>query len=133
MKQSIDIPVIGNGDIFSAQDALDMMQYTGCDAVMIGRGAQGNPFLFRQIQELLQTGTITTHPTSQDRLLQAISHTQALVAEKGESRGVKEARKHIAWYLKGMRGGSVLKTRIFQLTEAIDVIGLLEEQLNQLS
>ena len=133
VKQSIDIPVIGNGDIFSAQDALDMMQYTGCDAVMIGRGAQGNPFLFRQIQELLQTGTITTHPTSQDRLLQAISHTQALVAEKGESRGVKEARKHIAWYLKGMRGGSVLKTRIFQLTEAIDVIGLLEEQLNQLS
>ncbi len=130
VKQAVPIPVIGNGDIFSPQNALDMMAYTGCDGVMIGRGAQGNPFLFRQIQELLTLGYVQTFPTEADRLRQAIAHTQALVADKGESRGIKEARKHIAWYLKGMRGGAALKTQIFRLTALPDVISLLEARIH---
>ena len=132
VKESVSIPVIGNGDIFSPQDALDMMAYTGCEAVMVGRGAQGNPFIFRQIQELLQFGRVKTEPTEEERLRQAIAHTRAIVEDKGEGRGIKEARKHIAWYLKGMRDSSVLKTQIFRLTSLKDVAELLEERIHDL-
>ncbi len=129
VKESVSVPVIGNGDIFSAQDALDMMDFTGCDAVMVGRGAQGNPFLFRQIQELREFGKVETYPTEKERLEQAVEHAKAIVKEKGENRGVKEARKHISWYLKGMRDSSVLKTQVFRLTRLDDVVKLLEDRI----
>ena len=129
VKESVSVPVIGNGDIFSAQDALDIMDFTGCDAVMVGRGAQGNPFLFRQIQELREFGKVETYPTEKERLEQAVEHAKAIVKEKGENRGVKEARKHISWYLKGMRDSSVLKTQAFRLTRLDDVVKLLEDRI----
>lgn len=131
VKAAVDIPVIGNGDIFTAQDAKDLFAYTGCDGIMVGRGAQGNPFLFRQIRELLTEGAVRTYPTPRDKLEQAIAHARALVAEKGENRGVKEARKHIAWYLKGMRGGSALKTEIFKLTSFEAVEAALTAQMER--
>jgi tRNA-dihydrouridine synthase len=94
-----------------------MLEYTGCDAVMVARGAQGNPWLFRQISELLNYGEVRTNPTPKERLEVALSHVERLVSEKGESRGIKEARKHIAWYIKGMRGASVIKTEIFRISD----------------
>lgn len=131
VKAAVDIPVIGNGDIFCAQDALDMFAYTGCDGVMVGRGAQGNPFLFQQIRELMAEGTVRTVPTPYDKLRQALEHTRALVAEKGENRGVKEARKHIAWYIKGLRGANALKTEIFKLTSFAEVEAALIAQMER--
>ncbi len=114
IKKELSIPVIGNGDIFSAQDAADMLSQTGCDAVMVARGAQGNPWLFTQINELLKTGEVKTYPTPKDKLNIALLHISSLIDEKGESRGIKEARKHIAWYIKGLKSAATIKTEIFK-------------------
>lgn len=117
IKKELSIPVIGNGDIFCAQDAERMFEYTGCDAVMVARGAQGNPWLFAQIHELLEDGEVITAPSPEDKLRTALEHVEMLIADKGESRGIKEARKHLAWYIKGMRGASYLKTEIFRISD----------------
>ncbi|MBQ3463625.1 MAG: tRNA dihydrouridine synthase DusB [Clostridia bacterium] len=100
VKNAVKIPVIGNGDIKTPPDAKRMIDETGCDAVMIGRGAQGNPFLFRQIAEYLETGEVTYNPTPREKLTQMIEHINMLIDEKGEYIGIREARKHIAWYIK---------------------------------
>ena len=117
IKSELEIPVIGNGDIFSAQDAKNMFEYTGCDAVMVARGAQGNPWIFKQINELLTIGKIVTQPTPEEKLRCAIEHINTLVEDKGESRGIKEARKHIAWYIKGLHGAAAIKTEIFKISD----------------
>ncbi len=116
-KNALRIPVIVNGDIWGAEDAEEMLRYTGCDAVMVARGAQGNPFIFRQIAELLNDGKVTTLPTPKERLRVALDHITRLVGEKGESRGIKEARKHMAWYIKGLKGSSAIKTEIFKISD----------------
>ena len=132
IKERVKIPVIGNGDIWTAQDAKRMFEYTGCDAVMVARGAQGNPFIFRQINTLLGTGEEETYPTYRERAEQALEHTAMLVEEKGESRGVREARKHIAWYIKGMPGASKIKTEIFKIGDFAVMRSILEDYINQL-
>lgn len=100
VKSQLAIPVIGNGDIFSAQDAVRMMEETGCDGVMVARGAQGNPFIFREILAAMQ-GKEVVLPTVGEKLDVALAHLSAMVLNKGEKRGVIEMRKHVAWYLKG--------------------------------
>lgn len=126
VKAAVDIPVIGNGDVFCTEDALKMFEYTKCDGVMIGRGAQGNPFIFKQIQELKNTGKVTYYPDTKEKINCAIELLCALIEEKGESRGVKEARKHIAWFIKGIRGSAELKNKIFTMTNPDEVISVLE-------
>lgn len=116
VKQAVNIPVIGNGDIFSAYDAVRMFEETGCDAVMVGRGAEGNPFIFRQIQELINDGEVKFSPTPADRLTAALRHAREICAEKGEVRGIKEARKHLAWYIKGIPGAGALRVKLFAVT-----------------
>ena len=131
VANAVSIPVIGNGDIFTCYDSKKMFDTTGCSGIMIGRGAQGNPFIFRQINELLSSGECHYTPSRNEKILTAIDLLNSLVAEKGESRGVKEARKHIAWFIKGMRGSSEIKNNIFKLTSSAEVIKILEDYLDK--
>lgn len=133
VKSTVSIPVIGNGDIWKAEDAKRMIEYTGCDAVMVARGAEGNPFIFRQINELFSKGSISCFPTPQERLTQALRHTEALAEFKGEERGVKEARKHIAWYIKGLPSSSKIKSEIFKISDVESVRRVLNKYINNIN
>lgn len=129
VKAALDIPVIGNGDIFRAQDAMDMLSYTGCDAVMIGRGAQGNPFIFRQIGELLQSGQVCYMPTLQDKVDTMLTQFAMMVADKGEYIAVREARKHAAWYLKGEKHSASVRSAVNNAQNAEELKNILQSIL----
>ena len=132
VKNAVTIPVIGNGDIFSAEDAKRMSDETGCDGVMVARGAEGNPFIFRQIDEMRKTGKVTYFPTDKDKLEMALKHTRMLVEDKGEGRGIKEARKHIAWYIKGMRDSAQMKNRVFKAVTLAEIDELFQYAMSKL-
>ncbi len=102
VKKNVDIPVIGNGDINSPQSAKAMLEYTGCDAIMIGRAAEGNPWIFKRVISYLQDGIMLDEPTYKERLDMARRHLDMLVDFKGEHIGVCEMRKHLGWYIKGL-------------------------------
>ncbi len=108
IKRSLNIPVIGNGDIFEPKDALEMLEFTGCDGVAIGRGAQGNPWIFKNIIRLLE-GKEAFPPTLEEIIYTCIRHLNLLCSIKGERVGVREMRKHAAWYLKGQRNSNEIK------------------------
>jgi len=126
---SIDIPVIANGDIDSPQKAAYVLQYTGADAVMIGRAAQGNPWLFGQINAYLKTGTIIATPTSREVCSVLTSHIQALHEFYGSFMGVRITRKHLGWYLKGLKADTI-NTESFRRT--FNRLELAEEQLDSI-
>jgi tRNA-dihydrouridine synthase B len=132
VKKALDIPVIGNGDIVSPQAAKRMLEETGCDAVMIGRGAQGNPWIFSRTIEYLETGRLLPEPTYEQRVEAIVEHMDMVTRYKGESTGVKEMRKHAAWYLKGLPGSTRVKTEVFKLTTSAAVRAVLEEYLKYL-
>lgn len=112
VKESVSIPVIGNGDITGGTSAKAMLETTGCDGLMIGRAAQGNPWIFREILHYLQTGELLPPPSLDERITTALSHLELLVHHKGEHRGIQEGRKHMSWYFKGVQGGAMLRDRI---------------------
>ena len=109
VKQAVKIPVIGNGDVDTAEKCAEMYKYTGCDLVMIGRGALGNPWLFAEINALMKGEEAPRPPTVEERLNMMRREIMLLVADKGEHVGFKEARKHVAWYMTGMRGAASLR------------------------
>lgn len=129
IKQSINIPVIGNGDVFEVQDAVNMLEKTKCDAIMIGRGAQGNPWIFKRINHYMKTGEILPEPTLEEKITTAIKHMNLAVAEHGEYVAVREMRKHIGWYLKGLKNSAKYRDQINKITDYKEVISMLEEYM----
>ena len=127
IKQSINIPVIGNGDVFDVQDAVNMLEKTKCDAIMIGRGSQGNPWIFNRINHYMKTGEVLPEPTLEEKISTAIKHMNLAVAEHGEYVAVREMRKHIGWYLKGLKNSAKYRDQINKITDYKEVIAILEE------
>lgn len=130
VKESLTIPVIGNGDIRSPEDAERMMQFTGCDGVMVGRGAQGNPWIFKRINEYYSHGR---YDKSIDKiqLLETILRHYALMEEyKGERMALLEMRKHVGWYLHGLPGSAHIRAQIFRITNKEEVIQTLKNYLS---
>ena len=127
---AVGIPVIGNGEIMSVDDALKMKDYTGCSSLMIARGALGNPFLFAQIKDALE-GKEIREIGYKERIETAMSHLDLMIADKGERTGLLEARKHIAWYIKGMPGAPAIRDRVNRIEDYETMRAVLQEQLNR--
>ncbi len=129
VKKAVSIPVIGNGDIFDYKSAKHMLDYTGCDGIMIGRGAQGNPFIFKEITTYLETGEILPRPSTDEILNMALRHTRDLIDYKGDYTGIREARKHLAWYIKGLKNASIAKTLLNTANTYDEVVEIFENNL----
>lgn len=127
VKDSINIPVIGNGDVFSGEDALRMIEQTNCDMVMIARGAQGNPWIFRDALALWNGEDKPELPTIGEKLSIINKQCQYVLEEKGEYVGVRQMRKHIAWYLKGIKGSACLRAEINQKKSFEEINELLKQ------
>ena len=131
VKQTIHIPLIGNGDVKTPQDAKRMLDETGCDAIMIGRAALGNPWMLYQTVRYLETGELILEPTPREKVDVCMLHLDRLIAIKNENIGVREMRKHAAWYLKGIRGNARVRNAINDCTTRAEMqillYGLVED------
>ena len=129
VKKAVKIPVIGNGDIFSAEDAKAMKEYTGCDGLMVARGARGNPWIFREIKEYLENGNVIDKPKINDIREMIIRHAKMLVDYKGEYTGIREMRKHIAWYTAGLPHSAELRRMCNQIETMENLIDTVNAKL----
>lgn len=127
IKQTVNIPVIANGDISTPEKAAEVLRATGADGVMIGRAAQGNPWIFRQIGHFLTTGEMLPPPPVTEVRATLLAHLANLYAFYGEHTGVRVARKHISWYSKGLVGGAAFRQRVNQLESAAAQAALVRE------
>jgi tRNA-dihydrouridine synthase B len=132
LKRSLDIPVIGNGDLDDAQVAMERMRTSGVDAIMLGRATLGNPWLISQIRDLMEGRPARPLPSAADRLRFCIVHYRTMLDELGEARAVPQMRKHVALYLKGIPGAAVLRERIMRIVESDAAIGAIEETIARL-
>ena len=129
VKEAVSIPVIGNGDVTSGEMALQMRRETGCDSVMIGRGAQGNPWIFHELQEYESTGVVPPRPTPEKIKETMLRHAKLQIEFKGDFIGIREMRKHVAWYTKGMKGSAKLRDAINQVESYEELEVLLDKAI----
>lgn len=132
IKESISIPVIGNGDVFKPEDGLKLLEYTKCDALAIGRGAMGNPWIFKSLNNLLQ-GKADYFPTEKEIISLAIMHLDMACGIKGEKIGVREMKKHLIWYIKGLRNSNEIKRKVSLANKRIEIENVLRDYLKELS
>ena len=132
VKENVSIPVIGNGDVTSIESAKKMISYTGCDAIMIGRGVLGNPWLMKKIVTYFSTGEIISDPTYEDKIDMCFHHMDYLMKIKDEKVAVLEMRSHIAWYLKGIPNAQNIKKEIFKARTKEEIEKILNNYLKEL-
>ncbi len=129
VKEAVSIPVIGNGDVFSGESALRMRRETGCDGVMIARGAQGNPWIFSELLEYERTGRMPKRPTPEEIRDMMLRHARIQIEFKGDYLGIREMRKHVAWYTKGLKGSARLRDEINKTESYEELSKLLYERI----
>ena len=127
VRESLRIPVIANGDVRNVQDMIKIRQVTGCEAVMVGRAAQGNPWIFRQLTEYLRSGAVLPGPTMDERKEVIIRHLDMLLKFKGDYIGPREMRKHATWYTKGIKGSAELRCLFNQAVCRDDFLRILDK------
>jgi tRNA-dihydrouridine synthase B len=127
VKEKAELPIIGNGDIRAAQDAIDMFNYTGCDGVMVARGAVTNPWIFKDIKYLRDNGTMPAAPNFEERISTCLRHLEMEIELKGERRGILEFRKYYHGYFHGIRNGSVLRTALVRIETLPDIKNAFQE------
>ena len=129
VKDAVSIPVIGNGDVTSGESALAMMQKTGCDGVMIGRGAQGNPWIFSELREYEKTGQMPARPSHEELKEMMLRHARLQMQYKGDYLGIREMRKHVAWYTTGLPNSAKLRGEINAVESYEELEDLLKKRL----
>ena len=132
VKEAVSIPVIGNGDVVDIESAKKMFEYTGCDAIMIGRGVLGNPWLIRELVSYFENGTILDKPTYEEKIEMCLKHLNYLLKIKNEKISVLEMRSHIAWYLKGMPNNILIKEEVFKATSVDEIKKILNFYLKKI-
>jgi len=131
VKQAVNIPVIGNGDVFTPEDAKRLLEHTNCDGVMIGRGALGNPWMLYRTVHFLTTGDLLPDPSPKEKIRIAMLHMDRLAELRGERVAVREMRKHLAWYLKGLPDSAAAKNLVMELQSRAEVVTVLEEYVSR--
>ncbi|MBQ3054096.1 MAG: tRNA dihydrouridine synthase DusB [Clostridia bacterium] len=121
VKESVSVPVVGNGDIFTPEDGKQMLEQTGCDGIMLARGLKGNPWLVKQTLEYINSGKISSFPTTEERKEMAIRHVFNLCKYYGENIGVKMSRSHLLWYIKGFKDAAIIRNEISRVETLEDV------------
>ncbi|NLJ87271.1 MAG: tRNA dihydrouridine synthase DusB [Epulopiscium sp.] len=133
VKEAVSIPVIANGDVFSPEDAKRLFEETNCNAIMVGRAAQGNPWIFKRILHYLKKGEILDEPLAQEKINTALRHAKMLIEYKGEYIGIREMRKHVSWYTKGLLNAGILRDKINKAKDYKELENLLLEYLQQIN